>query len=483
MRENNRNSIEKCRKKLPQFTTMNVIDGQAGLIIYTSLIFYSLTIDNILNIIVLLILAGVTIALLTGENGILTKANNSKNETAKATAKEKVQTEVMASYGTDGKIDLDQLNKNLQNISGIKYNGSAITDSNKIESLPATVTVDGYNVKIEENGTTTVAGESTPITPPTGGTITITDAKKDEMKNKTENSDLTVTDGTVTIPAGFKVAEDSGTTIDEGIVIEDSKQNQFVWVPVKTYSEFIRREGYYAGSLDSELPNCGEADATGTNAKVTETATTKQEAKDMYASVKKNGGFYIGRYEAGKDTNGKVVVQKNANVYDYVYWSSTEARQESETETTGGAVELSRNFAKENNYKTVQSTLIYGVQWDAVMNWMKDIENSSATSTDKKYIIDSTGMGWYSGVSGNSEHKTGIDLNGGKNQVKKIYDLAGNVMEWTMESSNTNRRVVRGGVYAYSTGSYYPASSRYGTDYPSSSDVSLGFRPTLFLKS
>ena len=52
MRENNRNSIEKCRKKLPQFTTMNVIDGQAGLIIYTSLIFYSLTIDNILNTVV-----------------------------------------------------------------------------------------------------------------------------------------------------------------------------------------------------------------------------------------------------------------------------------------------------------------------------------------------------------------------------------------------------------------------------------------------
>ena len=52
MSENNRNSIEKCRKKLPQFTTMNVIDGQAGLVIYSSLIFYSLTIDNILNIII-----------------------------------------------------------------------------------------------------------------------------------------------------------------------------------------------------------------------------------------------------------------------------------------------------------------------------------------------------------------------------------------------------------------------------------------------
>src|SRR5699024_8164170 len=63
---------------------MNVIDGQAGLVIYSSLIFYSLTIDNILNIIVLLILAGVSIATLTGENGILTQANNAKENTEKA---------------------------------------------------------------------------------------------------------------------------------------------------------------------------------------------------------------------------------------------------------------------------------------------------------------------------------------------------------------------------------------------------------------
>ena len=437
----------------------------------------------VITIIVLLILAGVTIAMITGENGILTKANNSKNETAKATAKEKVQTEVMASYGTDGKINLDQLNKNLQNISGIKYNGNAISDSNKIASLPATVTVDGYNVTIAENGTTTVAGESTPITPPTGGTITITDAKKDEMKNKTENSDLTVTDGTVTIPAGFKVAEDSGTTIDEGIVIEDSKQNQFVWVPVKTYSEFIRREGYSEGSQQNYLSNCGEADATGnnTNAKVIETATTKQEAKDMYASVKKNGGFYIGRYEAGQDTKGKVVVQKNAKVCNSMHWSSTCEMQENETATTGGAVELSRNFAKENNYKTVQSTLIYGVQWDAVMNWMKDVDS---TVSGKKYYQDSTGMGWYSDndSSENSKHKTGIDLNGGKNQVKKVYDLAGNVDEWTMESNYTDGRVYRGGDYIHK-GSEYPASVRISS-YPSGSDyVDIGFRPTLFLKS
>ena len=80
MREKYRKSIASLNK-FPQFTTMNVIDGQAGLISYASLIFNSLTIDNILNIIVLLILAGVTIATLTGNNGILTKANEAKEST------------------------------------------------------------------------------------------------------------------------------------------------------------------------------------------------------------------------------------------------------------------------------------------------------------------------------------------------------------------------------------------------------------------
>lgn len=91
MRENNRKSIERCRKKLPQFTTMNVIDGQAGLVIYSSLIFYSLIINNILNIIVLLILASVIIATLSGDNGLLAKAQQVKEETHIAQDKEQIQ--------------------------------------------------------------------------------------------------------------------------------------------------------------------------------------------------------------------------------------------------------------------------------------------------------------------------------------------------------------------------------------------------------
>ena len=82
MREKYRNPIASI-KKFPQFTIMNVIDGQAGLIICASLIFYSLTTDNILNIIVLLLLAGISIQMLTGDNGILQRAGEAKEITDK----------------------------------------------------------------------------------------------------------------------------------------------------------------------------------------------------------------------------------------------------------------------------------------------------------------------------------------------------------------------------------------------------------------
>ena len=76
------------RKKLPQFTIMNVIEGQAGLENYSSLFFYSLTIDNILNIIVLLILAGVAINLTVGDNGLFKRAQNAADTYAEKSEEE-----------------------------------------------------------------------------------------------------------------------------------------------------------------------------------------------------------------------------------------------------------------------------------------------------------------------------------------------------------------------------------------------------------
>ena len=425
----------------------------------------------VITIIVLLILAGVTIASITGENGILNKATNARDNNTKASAEERVKTEVLGSYGSDGKLSLDDLNKNLKNVDGLKYNGNTITESNKIESLPATVNVDGYNILISEEDIETIK--------------TIEEAKSNDMLTKNEDTPITVDNKIVKIPAGFKVADDSGNTIDEGIVIEDGEKNQFVWVPVSKENfakEFVRREGYEDGSLQSILSNCGEADAKGVNEKVKETEKTKQEAIKMYASVERNEGFYIARYEAGKEGEN-VVSKKGADVYNEIPWSANGIMQET-TGTTGGAVELSRNFANVKNYRTVTSTLIYGVQWDAVMKWMENVSNPNVEG--KKYIQDSTGMGWYRDNSGGNPQKTGIDIgekNKGSNQVKKIYDLAGNVQEWTMESYHSPAgRVYRGGYYD-DTGSGSPASSRYYRYFPCAGDSDVGFRPTLFLNS
>ena len=88
MRGKNRKPIASCLK-LPQFTTMNVIDGQAGLILYASLIFYSLTIDNILNIIVLLILAGISIATLSRTKWVANSSRWCKDKNRKSRSSRK----------------------------------------------------------------------------------------------------------------------------------------------------------------------------------------------------------------------------------------------------------------------------------------------------------------------------------------------------------------------------------------------------------
>ena len=103
----------------------------------------------VITIIVFLILAGLSIAMLTGDNGIITQANNTKVLNEKATAKEKVQVEVGGSRGTDGKLDYCLLEKNLNNIKDIEGVPSPI----KAEDFPIEVTVDKkYNYIINSDG-------------------------------------------------------------------------------------------------------------------------------------------------------------------------------------------------------------------------------------------------------------------------------------------------------------------------------------------
>ena len=151
MRENNRKPIEKCIKKLPQFTTMNVIDGQAGLVNYSSLIFYSLTIDNILNIIVLLILAGVSISMLTGENGILNQAAKASEMTDDAEVRENItmayNSAVTKKYAEGSTDFIGDMTEELEKTYG--EGNVTITESDG----KYTVVIDGVGTyEIDENG-------------------------------------------------------------------------------------------------------------------------------------------------------------------------------------------------------------------------------------------------------------------------------------------------------------------------------------------
>ena len=493
MSENYRKPIASLNK-LPQFTTMNVIDGQAGLIMYTSLIFYSLTIDNILNIIVLLILAAVSISTLTGQNGILTQANNAKTQAEIGEEKEAI---------------------------GLAYNGA------KTEKQGGEITADDLNSQFTKNGVNATASGTGAITvtfPDTGRNYKIKIDNNGNIEEYVpgqgisvgekaeENTTINGEEGNYsnpTIPKGFK-AVDTETAVwgtadgyQNGLVIEDAtgdsttNGSQFVWVPVENPSLFVRS---YWENWSGNLAEEPEGDSWFSSCKENETT---YEYTQMKNSVIRYGGFYVARYEAGitdtsnkstQDGRVKPVSKNNTSVWNNIPWGGTYNKEAIDgyqgNDKASGAVKVARSMYPDTekiaeygltetatNNTGVKSTLIYGVQWDAIMRWMKEIENISATKTPpaNKYILDSTGMGNYlDSDDTNNPAATGINNYG----VKNIYDMAGNVYEWTMEACSTNLRVCRGGSYGDS-GSGFPASIR-NYDGPGSSNSDFGFRVTLY---
>ena len=308
---------------------------------------------------------------------------------------------------------------------------------------------------------------------------------------------------TVTIPADFYYV---GGTKNTGLVISDNASdenkgvdytcvgNQFVWIPVEDYSKFVRGAAVETSSgsgiykmTGTLLSSCTEPYASGySDGKGTE---EKAEYDKMMLSVKNNHGFYIARFEAGDGeataarttvtTAHTVVSKKNAYVYNYVPWgksmSDTSAQTKNSVANVAGAVELSKNMYKDST--SVVSALCYGVQWDAVMNFVSDATHN---------IKDSRSWGNYSNSEGDAainSGKSNMNYTTGRNEAwkaKNIYDLAGNVNEWTMESSSSYYRFVRGGYFNY-VGTKYPASAR-SNYYPTDAYDRIGFRTTLYIQ-
>ena len=411
----------------------------------------------VITIIVLLILAGVTIATLTGDNGILGKANDAKTQTEQAKEDENLKIAIAGSYGTDGKLNLKDLKDNLKN-QGI------LTNSNE---FPLEVTVNGEKKKIDANGNI------------------IESIQRLKTKGTVFNDTITLEDtygNQVKIPKGFKISSDSATEVTGGIVIEDATYtntigSQFVWIPVGTGENAIKKAN--KETVDIALGRYSftkNSDGTVTTSEFsdrdyTEDTTASHNsnyknaiAKDIEAfetSANSNHGYYIGRYEAGKTgDNGFVVCKSGQKVWNNV--------------TQPKASEVSRNMY--GSEAKVTSDLINSYAWDTAIVFIQKCGTESNSLT----YSQTAGL---SLTSTSEPQTTGTNILNATKKVDKqcnIFDMAGNCWEWTTEtSSNSNYAcVTRGGIYNH-TGFY--TSSRYPYNTSSRADSNTSFRPLLYL--
>ena len=389
----------------------------------------------VITIIVLLILAAVSIATLTGENGILTQAQKAKEKTKNAEVEEQRKLAI----------------------------GEAATN--------------------------------------------LEDTKYIDSKSKKE----------VTIPAGMAPTRIEGeSTLDEGLVVIDKRGNEWVWIEVpktkmpenltfenetgysladeeecekittelKTYANpytkgsakdtYNWKDEWYLDTGTGDIHNIVTEKTASEEEKKLDTGCglTLNEYKETYQkmlkSVYTNGGFWIGRYEAGiegstgtdatslgrtshidiKSDSPKAISQKDAIPYNFVTYSE--------------AQKLASQMTPD---ETRTSSLMFGIQWDLVCKFIEEKEVAKQGAGNKDTIIasinsDSGSWGNYSNQSikidsenakqyattsnqwntiEKGEISTGSEgillSTGASNKTKKlnIYDLAGNEWEDTLD--------------------------------------------------
>ena len=151
---------------------------------------------------------------------------------------------------------------------------------------------------------------------------------------------------------------------------------------------------------------------------------------NMIESVEKYGGFYIGRYETGDLKQEEAVVRKgNTDIGSQTWYTMYEKCKD-----------------LRGNNLNVKTGMIWGNQWDRTMMWLIE----SGAKSKEEVIDDSRSWGNYSNSTGEAANGHGTRRSTGYNEAWKannIYDLAGNVYDWTMEAYYTDYRVLRGGGY------------------------------------
>ena len=402
----------------------------------------------VVTIVVLLILAGVSINLVLGDNGIIAKAKEAQRKSAEASQN-----------------DLIGMNELAQQL-GEKINGSTGSGSG--------------------NGGT--GGKTEPETVPY--------LPSDDFHY------------------------DTSTSVDTGLIIADSNGNEYVWVVVPRTTAVYKTTGLGKTtftdadyrSIETDLKNYTSTYGTTDDFSDTWYADTNNEGwlteaeyktlkNDMLKSVYENGGFYVGRYEAGivenrtlygpKNSDGKYTIEgmstpvSKADAYPYTWVTRTQAQ----------------NLASNVNSGTKTSSLMFGVQWDLILAFMhtkgnvsnNEINENSVnlgnyrdniwniTNKNAKYSVEDGNN--YINCPYEKKQAENILLTTGSSEKfahMNIYDIAGNVWEYTLENTGEANRPcsLMGSYYKYN-GSVTVSTRQYlvATNY---NFYDLGFRIVIY---
>ena len=307
--------------------------------------------------------------------------------------------------------------------------------------------------------------------------IELTADKTGTVLSETDNIKLHDKNGAkIIVPAGFKVVNTDDLTVEKGIVVEDSKGNQYVWIPCttedsKSQLQFKRTEwdvevdgaDNSRASKDELTLTCPEnySDNGLTYAVVNEIVAQVKAEKD---SVRRNGGYYIGRYEVG-DENGTAVIKADQTPMANIIWSTAYSKAKGIGGGPGATTYLCSSYAWD--------TAINFIQNNGFINYAKAREDSYNENWIDKNVKDSKGN--IIKAANKAER-----LPTGKTTPKcNIYDMGGNVAEFTTEvmPSTSEPVVLRGG----SCFSNNPAGLRADNG-TSGAGSNFGLRATLFLK-
>lgn len=317
-----------------------------------------------------------------------------------------------------------------------------------------------------------------------------------------------------------------GTNLNSGLVIREKETgSEYVWIEVPRKKEIYSKSGINVvnftddeyKSIENDLKDYvvayrsdngyidefHEDDTKGWFFDANEYNNAKRK---MLKSIYQNGGFWVGRYEAGSESNklntenDMEIPLSKESLYPYIYVTRTQAKILAEKVESG----------------SYTSSLMFGIQWDLILKY---IETKNEDKENINYILknDSTSIGnylnseielnqgmfsrynennWYN--FDNSEkielvknkkkiaqesYENGILLTTGASKMtclQNMYDLAGNVWEWTLEYTTVPgvQCAHAGGGYTFS-GKTTPVRGRSGSDSSYKSAV-VGFRVSIY---